>query len=315
MQKNFATYNTLMRHMRNSGINIFGSSQKQHLILEGYFHGYKGYRYSKQSKNVIPFSDYSQIRSVIEFDESLKAILYQPLMQLESAIKSIACDRIVTTAKSDSFSVIYETVISKDDKKQRLKVRDSIYASMTKRFCSGSQIVCHYYNQDNYVPLWAIFEELMLGEISLFLEALSPEIKLSISKELGIPKVDNTDGALLAKIVLVVKDLRNAIAHNKVIFDGRYKEFKKRTSISKMLENCTGIKGINFSAPIDDVILIIFIMKNLKFGKTQLRKTVAQLTVAVECLHERLPSNLFTYIVPPDTHAKLKKLDCFIKQQ
>jgi hypothetical protein len=155
----------------------------------------------------------------------------------------------------------------------------------------------------------------MLGEISLFLESLSPEIKLSISEELGIPKVYNTEGALLAKIVLGVKDFRNAIAHNKVIFDGRYKEFKKRTSISKMLENCTGIKGINFSAPIDDVILIVFIMKNLKFGKPQLRKTVSQLSIAVDSLHSKLPFTLFPFIVPPDTQAKLKKLDNFIKQR
>jgi abortive infection bacteriophage resistance protein len=153
MEKNFATYNTLMRHMRNSGITISGSSQKQHLLLEGYFHGYKGYRYSKQPKNLIPFSDYSQIRAVIEFDESFKAIMYQPLMQLESAIKSVACDKIVTVAKSDSFSVIYDTIISREDKRQRLKVRNSIYASMTKRFCLGSPIVCHYYDKDNYVPL------------------------------------------------------------------------------------------------------------------------------------------------------------------
>lgn len=35
----------LMRHLRENGISISGSSQKQQLINTGYFHGYKGYRF------------------------------------------------------------------------------------------------------------------------------------------------------------------------------------------------------------------------------------------------------------------------------
>ncbi len=35
----------LMRHLRDNGISISGSSQKQQLINTGYFHGYKGYRF------------------------------------------------------------------------------------------------------------------------------------------------------------------------------------------------------------------------------------------------------------------------------
>ena len=35
----------LMRHLRDNGISISGSSQKQQLINTGYFHGYKGYHF------------------------------------------------------------------------------------------------------------------------------------------------------------------------------------------------------------------------------------------------------------------------------
>lgn len=35
----------LMWHLRDNGISISGSSQKQQLINTGYFHGYKGYRF------------------------------------------------------------------------------------------------------------------------------------------------------------------------------------------------------------------------------------------------------------------------------
>lgn len=43
--QNYKSTDALMRHLRNNGIAISGSSQKQQLINTGYFHGYKGYRF------------------------------------------------------------------------------------------------------------------------------------------------------------------------------------------------------------------------------------------------------------------------------
>ena len=41
----YKSTDALMRHLRNNGISISGTSQKQQLINTGYFHGYKGYRF------------------------------------------------------------------------------------------------------------------------------------------------------------------------------------------------------------------------------------------------------------------------------
>jgi len=44
---NYKSLNSLMRHIRDSsGIRIGGGSDKRALAQMGYFHGYKGYRYS-----------------------------------------------------------------------------------------------------------------------------------------------------------------------------------------------------------------------------------------------------------------------------
>lgn len=313
--RNYATYDALMRHMRKSGIAISGSNQKRYLMLNGYFHGYKGYRYCREPSNRLPFTTFNQIRLVIEFDEAIKACMYSPLMKLETAIKSIACDRIVTTIKSDSFATVYEEAMSNTDRLKRLKVRDRIYSEMTKRYGENSKVVSYYYNQDEYMPLWAIFEELMLGDVSIFIEALHPHLKLSISKELGIPISYNTDGELLPKIILGVKDFRNAIAHNKVVFDGRYMGFKKRNSICSMLENSTGILGIKFQSPIDDIILVIFLMKNLLFSKVQLHGIVSFLIEGVTKLYSHLDFNLYKQVIPADTLTKLKSLKKFISNK
>ena len=43
----YKTVDGLLRHLRNNGIDIAGSTQKQQLINTGYFHGYKEYRFSR----------------------------------------------------------------------------------------------------------------------------------------------------------------------------------------------------------------------------------------------------------------------------
>ena len=296
--KNFATYNSLMKHLRdNKGIAINGSIEKNRLKRVGYYHGVKGYRFFGDSKNVINYSAFDEMWNVISFDEELKAILYQPIMQLEFAIKSYVCDYIVQFVGSSNFSDVFEKGLdnSISAKVKKYKTRDTIYAALTKRY-TISKIIKHYYDCDKPVPLWAIFEELMLGDLSMLIESLNPQLKLKISESFGIPKNINTDGVLLPQVILAIKDLRNAIAHNKVIFDGRYIEFAKRNSLKKMLENQTGIPNIEFDCLIDDVILIVFVMHNLGFPKTQLARICNQIDKVMTNLKMQIPNRLFQQV-------------------
>lgn len=52
--KDYKSTDALMRHLRNNGVAISGSSQKQQLINTGYFHGYKGYRFLSLRLTVSP---------------------------------------------------------------------------------------------------------------------------------------------------------------------------------------------------------------------------------------------------------------------
>ena len=81
-KRRVASFNVLMQHMRRSGLNINGSYQKRQLMLMGYFHGYKGYRFSKVPQNRIPFQSFPEIQAVVDFDEKIKMLLYRPIMQL-----------------------------------------------------------------------------------------------------------------------------------------------------------------------------------------------------------------------------------------
>ena len=92
----------LMRHLRDNGISISGSSQKQQLINTGYFHGYKGYRFFVSSSNRLPFTSYNEINATIQYDTKLKSLLYGKMMFIETALKNIALNTIMSEIDSSS---------------------------------------------------------------------------------------------------------------------------------------------------------------------------------------------------------------------
>lgn len=221
--------NSLMKHLRKANIEIGGSAQKRQLIISGYFHGYKGYRYSKEPGSIIPYTHFCQIQAVIDYDIRIKSALYSPLMQLETALKSISTESIIKIAKTDSFHILFDKFMSKAGHKnpqsyyqRKLKLRDDIYATLTNAYCCNkNKIVKHYYNKDEYVPIWALIEVLTLGQFGVFVEMLDPCIRIDISDYIRIEKKYNTNGTLLPTIIFIVQELRNSVAHNNVVFDSR----------------------------------------------------------------------------------------------
>ena len=98
----FKTIDGLMRHLRDNGISISGSTQKRQLRNTGYFHGYKGYRFFSTSSNRLPFTSYDEVFATIQYDSKLKNLLYGKMMFIETAVKNVALESILLYTKSDS---------------------------------------------------------------------------------------------------------------------------------------------------------------------------------------------------------------------
>lgn len=103
-----ATINSLMKHLRANGIHISGSTQKRKLRKIGYYHGYKGYRFAKSSSNRLPLSDFNQIVALHDFDMRVKALLYERIMTVETALKNRVLEAVLDHSGSEHFDVIYK---------------------------------------------------------------------------------------------------------------------------------------------------------------------------------------------------------------
>lgn len=329
MSKEYLTTNGLMRHLRSSGIKIDGSYQKRQLVNYGYYHGYKGFRFFSSSTNRIPFNDYKQVIAVVNYDSKIKSLFYHYLMFIETALKNLTLEIILREANSYEFNIICRKLMSgyvgapagtppqQKSKMQRKKLalQNKIRSSLLQAYENENKIVTHFYNNINYsdVPIWAIFEILTLGEFGTFVSCLKQNIRRRISQNIGLDLSGDTNVTLIYQIIYIIKDLRNAVAHNDVVFDTRF----RRTDITRPIQVCltheVGINYVNFKSLVDYVILISYMLKKFKLPKYEIFGLINSFEKSLKDLQKDVPSNIYAMIVHPDTTRKLNTLKTFIK--
>jgi len=315
------TLNALMKYMRDEkGIEVNGSTQKKQLLNIGYYHGYKGYKYIGTPANQIPYSDFNEILAIYNFDMSIKSLIYSYLMQIETAFKSHALETCLKLC-SENFVEVYEILLDdykklppsdvdyKKTLKLRLDLRNSIYSAISERYQSNLRMIQHYHHKDRPVPLWAIFEIITLGQFGLFLKTMNKNARITYSMDIDLYyKAVDQGGRLPEDIIFLLKDLRNAVAHNSAIFDCRFMTNKPSKRVKYFMEKETGIEYKDFTTIDDYLILILTLMKKLRFPKSECIRLNKSYQHEVEKLRKGIPINIYNSILGTETKPKLSKV-------
>ena len=283
----YKNINGLMRHLRDNGIRIKGSTQKRQLTNVGYYHGYKGYRFFQYANNRLPFTTWEEVYATVQYDSKLKALFYGKMMYIETAVKNIALECILDATKSENIHTMYDRVIrgysnapshasdkeKKETQKRKLRLQSNIQTNLERAYGHGNPKITHFYNNLNYdgVPLWALFEIMMMGDFAYLLECLDFNTRDAITQRLALNRAADTNRELIYKYLYAFKDLRNAIAHNAVVFDARFCSFKPTRAMSDCLMRDVGLPYVNFKTIGDYLILVCYYLKNLGVSKTELR--------------------------------------------
>lgn len=317
------TINGLMRHLRNDcNISISGSYQKQQLISYGYYHGYKGYRFVKNALNQIPYSDFSEVVAVIEYDNNMKAALYSDLMFIETAIKNIVCNESVNGLKLGTFEHIYKERMRDNTtntklQSKRLKLRNSVYSKLSNRYHdeegNDNQMVRHFYSKGEDAPLWVVFEILYLSDLASFFECLNESMRETILTQLDMFDIStDTNRNLLSSMLYTLKSLRNAVAHNSIIFDTRFKDRKINSVLKKWTEKETGIQNITLYSLIDYIIIVCCLLKRVDFSNTRATRLLEQYKVNNSILQNAVTPAIYNQIVPLNVASKITALETYL---
>lgn len=319
------TTNGLMRHLRDShGIEISGSKQKKDLLNIGYYHGYKGYRFIRKANNQIPFTDFNEVVGVYDFDTNLKTILYPRIMFIETAIKNYTLNTLIGIGPVD-FDYIFAHLLNdyknentgnskyRDKMKKRLELRNKINHQITYNYTEQKEVISHFIHQNKPIPLWAIFEVINLGEFGFFLHCLNHPTRIAIAQDLNMHTSNhNQNGRIVEDIIFLIKELRNAIAHNSVIFDCRFKKMKPSSRLKEYLQNETSITNITFETIVDYFIVTVFLLKKLGLPKNELIQIVKKVKVESEKLRNTVPIPVHTSITGSDFRSKVNSLMNYI---
>lgn len=324
----YRTIDALMRHLRNSGIAINGSAQKRQLINTGYFHGYKGYRFFRNSQTRLPFISYNEIYATIQYDSALKALLYGKMMFIETAVKNITLESILINTGSESIQDMYDEVVSgyknapasatTEQKKKlqqaKLYLQNSIQSSLANAYKNNNPKIAHFYNNDKYsgVPIWALFEIMTMGDLGRLLSCLTYNVRDDISKRLSLDISYDTNRQLVYKYIYALKDLRNAIAHNAVIFDTRFKNIDPTKAMKRCLELEIGLPYVNFQTIEDYIILMSYYMKLLKAPKTEIKAFIREFEKIINNYKQSVNANVAAIVIHPSLPVKMKLLKNFI---
>lgn len=316
------TLNALMKHLRDCGLDIGGSTQKRRLKNMGYYHGYKGYRFAGKADNRLPLTDFGQVAALYDFDSQLKALFYPRVMAIETALKNYTIEAVVSDSGSSSFEDIWRRSLTDYrsysgsayrkawEKRQRLRgeVDGVVYGHR------GRDVVGHFRDADKEIPVWAIFEVMMLGNFGAFYECLDRRVKTAIVRDLGMPL--NLDSEhRLKDIVFALKDFRNAIAHNGVVLDVRFKSGSINTGVAQLLKQETGVGKVDFTDITDYVVLVTYLMCCMSLTKTECKQFINGYETIIEQYRAGLPFNVYSRIIKTTARGKLETLREFVSKR
>ena len=315
------TINSLMKHLRNSGIDINGAAQKRRLKNIGYYHGYKGYRFAGTAANRLPLTDFSQVAGLYDFDTQLKALFYPHVMSIETALKNYTLEAVLKDANSEIFEDIWRKSLTGYrgysnrayrkawETRQRLRseIDGIIYGHRSR------DVIGHFRDTDKDIPIWAIFEVMTLGNFGSFYDCLDRRVKTEIVRDLGMPT--NLDSEQrLKEIIFALKDFRNAIAHNGVVLDVRFQSGSISTGVTQLIRQETNVNGADFADITDYIVLLVYLMRQMGFTKTECKRFIAGYESTIEHFRSELPFNVYSGIIKTSARSKLIALRQFLRQ-
>lgn len=318
--------NGLMKYLREKHhMKIGGTNDKRKLKNVGYYHGYKGYRYIKNPNNKINFNSFDELMAIIEFDNKVKALLYPQVMFIETALKSYALEVIIQKGKTESFSEIYANLMTdyklykeikyKNAYKRRLDTFNRIQNTIANKYANDNNIVSHYLKKDESIPIWAIFEIITLGEFGNLISTLNLQIRKEISKDIGLNIAFDSNGILVQSIIFMIKELRNAIAHNNVVFDTRFRERNTNKALLKVIENDTKIQKISFNGITDYIILVSYILKKLDKNNNEIYRNINDYLKDVRNLKSCISKKIYDQIIFTSDEQKINDLIDFLRKK
>ena len=262
------------------------------------------------------------VYATIKYDSQLKALFYEKIMYIETAVKNIALECILNKARSENIQDMYDRVVcgyhncppgsdqktKKNAQTRKLNLVNKIQSYLSRAYQENNPKITHFYNNMSYngVPIWALFEILTLGDFGYLLSCLTWETRDALTKKLGFDVVTiDSNRELIYNYIYALKDLRNAIAHNSVVFDTRFKKIDPSRAMTLCLEQSLKLPYVNFKTLGDYLFLVCFYLRLLKVSKTEIKAFLRSFEKITEDYKNAVDPSVYSMVVHPDLKSRI----------
>ena len=185
---------------------------------------------------------------------------------------------------------------------------------MARAYKAGNPKITHFYNNVGYsdVPIWALFEIMTMGDFGYLLSCLTFDVRDDISRRLGINISCDTERTLIYKYIYTIKDLRNAIAHNAVVFDTRFRNIDPTPAMKQCLRLELRLPYVNFKTIGDYVLLLCYYLKLLGVPKTDIKSFIREFERITTEYRKSVNSAVAATVIHPDLSSRMMALKNFI---
>lgn len=135
------------------------------------------------------------------------------------------------------------------------------------------------------------------------------DMREKISRAISINLSSDTYRELVYKYVYTLKDLRNAIAHNDVVYDTRFRKIDPSRPMKQCLSFEMGLPYINFKTIGDYIILICYYLKLLKVSKTELKAFIREFEKITQEYKNSVNANVSAVTINHIISSKNLRLD------
>ena len=151
-----------------------------------------------------------------------------------------------------------------------------------------------------------------MGDLGYLLSCLTYAVRDDISKRLGINVSCDTNRQLIYKYIYTLKDLRNAIAHNSVIFDTRFRNIDPSNAMKQCLIIEIGLPYVNFKTIGDYVILMCYYMKLLQVPKLVIKAFIREFEGITGNYRKAVNTNVSSIVIHPDQASRMNLVKNFL---
>lgn len=285
MEKIFKTIDEQIDILKSRNIIIDDYDKAYNLLSKNnYYYLINGYKdlfidFTSKEEKYINGTKLEELYALYEFDKDIKINFLKYLLLIENEI-----DTYIAYEFSKSYghkNYLVPTNFCNSSFKQPLieKFIKDVDLEIGYQYKNSNEMIMHYLDNYNYVPLWVLVRILSFGKISKFYSLMKPKEQNAVSRKYNLRIHEFR--IILHNLTLI----RNICAHDEKLYDIKMKNRISSTIYHKKLkiENKNG----NYQYATRDLFSIIIALK-LLLEKEQFNRFYAEIIKSIEKLKKEL---------------------------